>query len=116
MWFAQEQPEFPYTTVQLNKDYATKMHVDGNNHGPSFIIGLGDYTGGEVWILDENGTVEVEIPCTLRGWPHLRPGTKVKGRLEDCHNKWVKFDGNTPHMTMPYKGSRISLVFFTRRG
>jgi hypothetical protein len=24
--------------------------------------------------------------------------------LEDCHNKWVKFDGNTPHMTMPYKG------------
>ena len=28
----------------------------------------------------------------------------MKGRLEDCHNKWVKFDGNTPHMTMPYKG------------
>ena len=46
---------------------------DGNNHGPSYIIGLGDYTGGEVWILDEeNGTVEVELPCTMRGWPQLR--------------------------------------------
>eukprot|EP00434_Breviolum_minutum_P039609 symbB.v1.2.035177.t2/scaffold4679.1/size42772/5 len=96
-FIAEEQPDFRYTTVQLNKNYATKMHVDGNNHGPSYIIGLGDYTGGEVWILDEeNGTVEVELPCTMRGWPHLRPGTKVKGRLEDC--------------------SRISIVFFTRRG
>lgn len=116
-FIAQEQPDFRYTTVQLNKDYATKMHVDGNNHGPSYIIGLGDYTGGEVWILDEeNGTVEVEIPCTLRGWPHLRPGTKALGRLEDCRNKWLKFDGNRPHMTMPYQGSRISVVFFTRKG
>ena len=25
-----------------------------------------------MWILDENGTVEVEIPCALRGWPQLR--------------------------------------------
>ena len=33
---------------------------------------LGDYTGGEVWIYDENGTVEMELPCALRGWSHLR--------------------------------------------
>ena len=25
-----------------------------------------------MWIYDENGTVEMEIPCTLRGWSHLR--------------------------------------------
>jgi len=112
----QEQPDFRYTTMQLNKNYATKMHVDANNHGPSFIIGLGDYTGGEVWIYDENGTVEMELPCALRGWSHLRPGQKVPGRLEDCRNKWLKFDGNTPHMTMPYTGSRISIVYFTRKG
>ncbi|CAE7938265.1 lkhA [Symbiodinium necroappetens] len=112
----QEQPDFRYTTMQLNKNYATKMHVDANNHGPSFIIGLGDYKGGEVWIYDENGTVEMELPCTLRGWSHLRPGQKVPGRLEDCRNKWLKFDGNTPHMTMPYQGSRISIVYFTRKG
>ena len=54
--------------------------------------------------MDENGTVEMELPCSMRGWPHLRPGTKLRGRLEDCHNKWGKFDGNTPHMTMPYTG------------
>ena len=78
--------------------------------------------------MDENGTVELELPCAMRGWPNLKPGMKLRGRLEDCKNKWVKFDGNTPHMTMPYtgflvsmsaliwRGSRISIVFFTRRG
>ena len=40
------------------RNYATKMHVDGNNEGPSQIVGFGDYTGGEVWLYDpEKGDV-----------------------------------------------------------
>merc|ERR1719161_3513357 len=30
-FFKQEKPDFRFTTVQFNKDYATKLHVDGNN-------------------------------------------------------------------------------------
>ena len=39
-------PKFPYSTIQLNKNYSAKLHVDGNNHGPSYIIGLRQYEGG----------------------------------------------------------------------
>ena len=35
-------PRFPHTTVQLNKNYASRPHVDANNLGPSAIIGLGN--------------------------------------------------------------------------
>ena len=28
---------FKFTTVQLNRNYGTKMHVDGNNHGPTLV-------------------------------------------------------------------------------
>ena len=47
LYFNRMQPDFRYTTIQFNKNYATKkMHVDGNNEGPSYIVGVGDYTGG----------------------------------------------------------------------
>ena len=46
-YFRHNVPQSKYTTIQLNKNYATKkMHVDGNNEGPSYIVGVGDYTGG----------------------------------------------------------------------
>ena len=35
---------------------AMNSHVDKKNHGPSYIGVLGDYTGGKLWIYDENGS------------------------------------------------------------
>ena len=46
-------------------------HVDGNNLGPSYIMSLGEHTGGKLWTADQG-----EI---------------------DCHKKWAKFDGNPPY-------------------
>ena len=34
-------PNFTYTTVQLNLDYSPRLHIDVNNEGPSYTIGLG---------------------------------------------------------------------------
>jgi len=74
-YFNGEVPDFPYTTIQFNKNYASKMHVDGNNEGPSYICGFGDYTGGELWILDEkNGTVPMEVTSAMKGYPSLKVG------------------------------------------
>ena len=39
----------------------------------------------------------------------------MRGKLIDIKGTWHNFDGNTPHMTMPFCGSRISIVFFTRK-
>jgi hypothetical protein len=56
------------------------MHVDKNNQGPSYIIGLGEYEGGGLWIYDqETGTHELKVQEKLGGsFKHLTPGTIVK--------------------------------------
>ena len=33
---------------------------------------VGDYEGGDLWIMDESGSVELKQPCAMRGYPHLR--------------------------------------------
>ena len=38
-------PHFKFTTIQFNRNYCARMHVDGNNLGPTMNIGLGDYEG-----------------------------------------------------------------------
>ena len=37
------------------------------------------------------------------------------GKVLECHNTVHYFDGKTPHATMPFKGQRFTLVFYTRR-
>merc|ERR1711879_753605 len=52
-FMSQEASRFSrWTTIQCNKNYAAKLHVDHNNTGPSAIIALGDYDGGELWLYD----------------------------------------------------------------
>eukprot|EP01050_Picozoa_sp_SAG11_P014766 SAG11_NODE_1852_length_4166_cov_156.696090_1_plen_190_part_10 len=72
---------FQYTCIQINKNPPQNCHIDKNNEGPSYIIGLGDYAhtaqdcyGGWLWIQGR-GPVDIK-------------------------NKWVKFDGNIPHGTI----------------
>eukprot|EP00427_Karlodinium_veneficum_P026883 CAMPEP_0169210182 /NCGR_PEP_ID=MMETSP1016-20121227/15075_1 /TAXON_ID=342587 /ORGANISM="Karlodinium micrum, Strain CCMP2283" /LENGTH=384 /DNA_ID=CAMNT_0009287699 /DNA_START=31 /DNA_END=1185 /DNA_ORIENTATION=- len=87
-----EVPDFEFTSIQVNKDYAAALHVDKNNAGTSMIIGLGDYSGGQLWI-DDGGQY---------------------GRIVDLRNRWFKFDGNNAHGVVPFRGRRYTLVYFTR--
>jgi len=114
-WFNSKCPGFVYTTIQLNRNYSAKMHVDGNNHGWSMIIGLGDYEGGDLWIYDPEGAEKMQVKDPLRGYPELKPGTWIPGKRVNIKNKFVKFDGNQPHAALPFDGTRMSLVFFTRK-
>ena len=50
----------------------------------------------------------------MTGYHHLL-GQKVRGRWLDIHNKWARFDGNVPLVDASFTGTRISLVFFTRK-
>ena len=43
--------------VQVNKNYASALHVDKNNRGPSLIVALGDFEGGELWTYDQGPLV-----------------------------------------------------------
>ena len=80
-------PCFTYTSIQVNRT-GTDVHVhkDAYNKGNSYIIALGEYIGGNLWI----GGKEIYI-----------------------HQKFLKFDGSVPHKPLPHRGTRYSLVYFT---
>lgn len=79
-------PNFKYSTIQLNKNFQCLPHVDKYNKGPSYIIALGDFTGGEL---------------------------VIEGESYNIRNRWKKFDGRKLHAVSPFRGERYSLVFFT---
>jgi hypothetical protein len=79
-------PDFEYTTIQINKNILSPPHVDKNNVGLSYIIGLGNYQDGELII---------------------------EGNKYDIHNKLLKFDGNKGHWTSSFIGTRYSIIYFT---
>jgi len=80
---------FYYTTIQLNYNYQSRLHVDASNLGPSFIIGLGAYVGGSLYVYEQG--------------------------VYDVNRNFVAFDGTVPHMTTPFRGIRYSLIYFTDR-
>jgi hypothetical protein len=79
-WIRDTLPDaaFRYGSIQVNYNYRARKHIDSNNLGPSYIVALGSFEGGQLWTGD-------------RG-------------ILDCREKWCLFDGNTEHATEPYSG------------
>ena len=73
-------PKYKFEAVTVNKNHAAAKHVDSNNKGHSYIIGLGSYTGGELVFHDKKS-------------PHH--GT------HNIKNRWLKFTGDTEHSVKP---------------
>jgi hypothetical protein len=88
-----KEPNFKFTSVQYNKNHRAARHRDAKNTGVSYIVGLGDYTGGELIIYDKNEKNPVK---------------------HDIKNKFNTFNGSIyPHETAPFKGERYTLVFYS---
>ena len=75
-----------YTSIQLNKNYITKPHIDKNNMDNSYIVGLGDYKMGNL---------------ILNSYKH------------DIRYKPLLFNGKCwEHSTDSFTGNRFSIVYF----
>ena len=86
-------PDFRFTTVQFNKNYAMAKHLDSYNTAVSYIIGLGDYTGGELLIYYD--------------------GENSDPTVVDIKHQFYTFDRSTYyHEVAPFTGNRITLVYF----
>jgi hypothetical protein len=88
--FAAKHVHIPWDAVQVNDNYESKPHKDVGNRGDSYIIGFGDYTGGEL-VLDVSGQEEI-IDTKNRGY--LFNGSQIR------------------HWNKPIVGRKFSLVFF----
>ena len=87
-------PDFRFTTIQINESYKMAKHVDSNNGGVSAIIGVGDYTGGELLIYYDGPD---------------KPPTPV-----DIKNKFFEFDGSKYyHEVAEFTGTRFTLVYYS---
>lgn len=84
-------PSYKFEAVTINKNHAAAKHTDSNNRGHSYIIGLGNYTGGELVFTDKKS-------------PYYGS--------HNIKNKWLKFVGDTPHYVKPFKGTRYTLVYY----
>ena len=80
----------PSTMVAINRRAGFKPHVDagaGFGQSSSLIVGLGDYEGGELAVEDEEFDIKYK-PLEFDGW-------------------------RSRHWTLPFRGERFSLVYFT---
>ena len=87
--------DFDWCNLQLNKNFPIPPHFDSTNIGTSIIIGLGDYTGGSLFVdfAEDGGLKEYDIQYNT-----------------------AKFDGSKyRHYVSDIKGDRYSIVFFNNK-
>lgn len=98
-----EVANFKWTSLNLNCNYAAKLHRDGNNFGPSFIKAFGEFSGGTLnyWPEDDRKADKLE---------DLKDKDKVQF---DLKNELALFNGNCGHSVVPFEGNRFSVVYFT---
>lgn len=85
-------PNFKYTSIQINKSVKTDWHFDKGNVGLSYCLALGKFSGGGVVV-------------------RLNPNETKK---YDNHNKWLYYDGHyLKHKSAGSVGTRYAIIFYT---
>jgi hypothetical protein len=84
-----------YQTITLNHGVKAKKHIDSKNAGKSVIIGIGDFTGGDIRVWNSHNK---------------------DPRDKNLHDHPVMFNGGIlPHETQPFKGDRYTMVFYRQK-
>lgn len=91
----QSVPGIVFTSIQVNKNYMSALHIDRGNLGMSYIVGVGQYEGGGLWVQDD--------------------ACDDGGMALNVRHEWQRFDGTRAHCTLPYAGTRYTLIYFTQR-
>jgi len=84
-----------YQGITLNYGVKAKKHIDSKNVGRSVIIGIGDYTGGDIRVWDKDNKNPKDY---------------------NIHEKPTMFNGGIlAHETQPFKGERYTIIFFKQK-
>eukprot|EP00931_Biecheleriopsis_adriatica_P092312 TRINITY_DN66128_c0_g1_i1.p1 TRINITY_DN66128_c0_g1~~TRINITY_DN66128_c0_g1_i1.p1 ORF type:complete len:539 (+),score=113.61 TRINITY_DN66128_c0_g1_i1:243-1619(+) len=108
-WLTDRLPEdvkdFKFTSMNVNCNYAARLHRDAGNFGPSFIRAFGQFTGGKLnyWPEDAGAPTSLEKSG-------LTNANKVQFNLD---KELAMFNGNCGHSVDPFQGTRYSIVWFT---
>ena len=91
MEYGRQYVPVPFTSVQVNQNYKCAEHKDKHNSGNSYIIGFGDYEGGDL-ILDLSGS---KTKFNIKYRPLLFNGAEIL------------------HSTDDFTGNRFTIVYHT---
>jgi len=95
-----------YTSICLNVDFGSGLHIDSYNSFDSWIFSLGEHLGGDLFV-EKAPVTEQEQSCSIE-----HGGSHVAGASVNIKQRWYRFDGSKRHCTLPYEGFRVSVVFF----
>ena len=89
--FGEKWVKIPFNAITINNNYAAAPHRDKGNVGDSFLVGCGDYEGGELEILEgeQKGVWDIRYKA-------------ITGNFRE-----------NLHSVKPFSGHRISLVYYT---
>ena len=101
----------PFGTIVVNVNQELLPHRDLHNEREfaNSVYGMGDFSGGEVWeqtYLEENTALDV-YRATTRGL--------VRGRTMDVKGKIQALWAHRWHATMPWTGTRVTVVGYVPR-
>eukprot|EP00971_Amphidinium_carterae_P165179 3274369-Amphidinium_carterae.1 len=99
-----------YVSINLNQNNLLRLHQDLNNYGDSYLLGLGNYGEGQLWVQRAGGLCNPpkEI-CVTRDQEALT-GVKLNAR-----HRWVRFNPRELHGVCQSTGVRFSITLFSPR-
>jgi hypothetical protein len=78
-----------FTNITVNRDLVCVPHKDRRNTGTTFLTAVGDFEGGELVVVDDQG----------------------REHEADPRGQWIHFDGSRhTHFVRPFTGHRMSLI------
>ena len=73
-------PNHKFNALTINKNFRCKKHIDNKNTGVSWVVGLGDYIGGELNIYSDK-----DIKVDIKYKPKIFDGST----LEHDVDEWI---------------------------
>ena len=89
------------TSIQLSRNVESRLHIDKNNQGDSYITGLGEYEQGETFFYDAENNAPDRWTMSNKIRHFGDPGTVLHGHAKQIKNKVITFNGKLPHGTLP---------------
>ena len=97
-----------WTSFQVSLNMSAKAHKGSHNQGKNVITAVGNFSGGELWLAE--GLPDLGRPCVKKVGRQL-----IKGVAVDVQNQVFEFSPKVTHATLPWKGSRKTVTFYTIR-
>ena len=100
-------PNGTWTSIAVLFNPRMGLHRDIQNMAGhlNHALALGDYTGGRVWIEDDDGDSTAWLA-------DKKGGRELRGRWLDMHDTPVSFDARRYHMVEPHEGSMWALAAY----